>query len=76
MLRLRRRNADPNFGITAGQRFRQVGVATLVWEVAAISRYPWEALPHVRLHRVGAPGEGKTIALAVLLDARFYLPAG
>lgn len=75
-LSLRRRKHDDNFGIEAGQRFRAVGTATILWEVSAIARYPWDAAPHVRLHRVGAPGDAKTISLQVLRDGRFYLPAG
>lgn len=75
-LGLRRRKADDMFGIAAGQRFRQVGALALLWEVAAVARYPWEAIPHVRLQRVGVPGDAKTIAAGVLLDSRFYLPAG
>lgn len=70
-----RRRKDEGLGIEAGQRFRSVGSLSLLWEVAAIARYPWEAAPHVRLQRVGAPGDEKTIALGVLRDARFYLPA-
>lgn len=72
---LRRRRADDTYGIAPGQRFCSVGGISIVWEVAAIARYPFESIPHVRLMRVGAPGEEKTIALGVLLDARFYLPA-
>jgi len=74
-LNLGRRRQDDTFGIAAGQRFRAVGTATIFWEVATIARYPWDALPHVRLLRVGAPADAKTISLAVLRDGRFYLPA-
>ena len=72
--RFGRRNQDENFGIRAGQRFRAVGAATILWEVAAFARYPGEMTPHVRLQRVGAPGDAKTISLEVLRDGRFYLP--
>lgn len=72
---LQRRRFDETRGIAAGQRFRSAGAVPILWEVLAIARYPWEAAPHVRLQRVGAP-DAKTIALGVLLDDRFYLPAG
>jgi hypothetical protein len=72
----RRRPADDTYGIVAGQRYRSAGADQILWEVAAIARYSWEAMPHVRLNRVGRPGEEKTIALGVLRDGRFYQPAG
>ncbi len=71
---LRRRKLDENFGVAVGQRFRSVGAAPILWEVATILRYAWDAVPHVRLQRVGAPGDAKTISLQVLRDQRFYLP--
>ena len=71
----RRSTQDENFGIAAGQRFHAVGVDTILWEVSTIARYSWEAAPHVRLTRVGAPSDAKTLSLAVLRDGRFYLPA-
>jgi hypothetical protein len=70
------RKQDENFGIAAGQRFRSVGAGAIIWEVATISRYSWDAAPHVRLQRVGVPGDAKTISLQVLRDGRFYQPAG
>jgi hypothetical protein len=70
---LRRRKDDETFGTVAGQRFRSVDGAA-IWEVAGVARYPWEAIPHVRLLRVGAPADAKTIALNVLRDGRFYRP--
>jgi hypothetical protein len=75
MWKLHRRGQDDTFGIAAGQRFRAVGAAPIFWEVATIARYQWDVLPHVRLHRVGAPADAKTISLSVLRDGRFYLPA-
>jgi hypothetical protein len=75
-LRFGRRKHDENFGIAAGQRFRSVGPAAITWEVATIARYSWDAAPHVRLRRVGASGDAKTISLQVLRDARFYQPFG
>ncbi len=71
----RRRSLGENFGIEAGQRFRSASMPWVLWEVAAIMRYPWDAAPHVRLCRVGAPQDAKTISLAVLRDGRFFLPA-
>jgi len=72
---LGRKKHDENFGIAAGQRFRTVGPASILWEVATVLRYSWDAAPHVRLHRVGAPGDARTISLQVLRDGRFYQPA-
>jgi hypothetical protein len=40
-----------------------------------VARYPGELLPHVRMHRVGSPNDGKTISLQVLRDRRYYQPA-
>lgn len=71
----RRGRQEDNFGISAGQRFRTVGPSSLLWEVETVARYPGEVVPHVRLHRVGMPGDGKTISLQVLRDRRFYQPA-
>ena len=71
----RRRSQDENFGVEAGQRYRSVATPSMLWEVAVITRYPWDATPHVRLQRVGAPQDAKTISLMVLRDGRFVLPA-
>ena len=71
----RRRGPDDNYGITIGQRFSSVGRASTVWEVITLARFPGDVTPHVRLSRVGAQHEGKTLALEVLLDRRFYQPA-
>ena len=76
MFRFRGRHHDDTYGIAAGQRFRSAGTAAIFWEVATIARYPWEVAPHVRLQRVGAPTDAKTISLDVLRDGRFYVPAG
>ena len=76
MFRWHRRKLDENFGIATGQRFRSVGADGILWEVTTISRYSWDVTPHVRLQRVGAPSDAKTIALHTLRDGRFYLPAG
>ena len=61
-------------GVAAGQRYRSTGVKTIVWEVSAVLRYPWEPSPHVRLQRVGIPGDLKTIGLETLLDLRYFEP--
>jgi hypothetical protein len=71
----RRAKPDENFGIAPGQRFRPVGSAPSLWEVETVARHPGEVVPHVRLHRVGVPGDGKTIALNVLRDRRYFQPA-
>ena len=63
------------YGIAAGQRFRSRGVKSILWEVSAIHRYEWEPAPHVRLQRVGVPGDLKTIALQTLQDDRYFEPA-
>jgi hypothetical protein len=62
--------------IAAGQRFRSNGPAPILWEVGVVYRHPWEPTPHVKLHRVGAPADVKTIALATLRDERYFAPAG
>ncbi len=71
----RRPGPEENYGISAGQRFFSVGRAKAVWEVITVARYPGDVSPHVRLCRVGAQYDGKTVALAVLRDRRFYEPA-
>jgi hypothetical protein len=71
----RRLGPDDNYGIMIGQRFSPVGRAKPVWEVMTVARYPGDVAPHVRLSRVGAQHEGKTLSLDVLLDRRFYQPS-
>jgi hypothetical protein len=66
---------EGEFGIASGQRFRSKGVKSMVWEVHAVYRYAWEPAPHVRLQRVGAPGDMKTVALETLRDHRYFEPA-
>lgn len=63
------------YGIATGQRFRSRSAKSLVWEVSAVYRYAWEPSPHVRLRRVGVPGDMKTIALDTLRDDRYFEPA-
>jgi hypothetical protein len=67
--------AVDEYGIAAGQRFRTRGVKSLLWEVSAVHRYAWEPTPHVRLCRVGAPSDMKTVALDTLRDDRYFEPA-
>jgi len=69
----RRRLRDENFGVAAGQRYRAVDAPSILWEVATIARLPWDANPHVRLRRVGAPGDAKTVSLAALRDGRLFV---
>jgi len=71
----RRLGEGDDFGISAGQRFRSRGVRSLVWEVNAVYRSPWEPTPHVRLSRVGLPHDMKTVALQTLRDDRYFEPA-
>jgi hypothetical protein len=71
----RQSNADDNYGISAGQRFFSVGRAKAVWEVVTVAPCPGHLQPHVRLSRVGSEHDGKTVALEVLRDRRFYQPA-
>jgi hypothetical protein len=66
--------SEENFGISTGQRFRAIGTKSILWEVQSIYRYPWEPFPHVRLNRVGSPGDLKTIALDTLRDQRYFEP--
>jgi hypothetical protein len=67
--------AEENYGIEMGQRFLSVGRIKSIWEVVAVSRYRGDMAPHARLSRVGALHDGKTVALEVLRDRRFYQPA-
>ncbi|HEX7970431.1 MAG TPA: hypothetical protein VF502_19565 [Stellaceae bacterium] len=71
----RRHGPDDNYGISAGQRFSAVGRTKAVWEVIVVAHYPGDLGPHVRLSRVGAERDGKTVSLQVLRDRRFYQPA-
>ncbi len=71
----RRGRPEDNFGIAAGQRFRPVGSIPIIWEVESVARHPGEPVAHVRLHRVDVPSQGKTVALQVLRDKRYYQPA-
>ena len=61
-------------GVTAGQRYRAAGSVTSTWEVIAVTRHPGEPVPHVRMSRVGAPKDLKTVSVRVLRDKRFYEP--
>jgi hypothetical protein len=71
----RRPGREDNYGIAAGQRFFSVGRAKAVCEVITVVRHPGDFVAHVRLSRVGSQHEGKTVALEVLRDRRFYQPA-
>jgi hypothetical protein len=71
----RRPGPKNNYGIAAGQRFFSVGRAKAVWEVVTVAQLPGDFVPHVRLSRVGSQHDGKTVALDVLRDRRFYQPA-
>jgi hypothetical protein len=63
---------DENQGVVPGQRYRVAGSSFSVWEVVEVAHYPSEPLAHVRLVRVGAPQDRKTVALKILRDKRYY----
>ena len=58
--------------IEVGQRFVSTQRRTMVWEVVDVSQYGDEPIPHVRLARVGAPQDTKTVSAAVLTDRRYF----
>ncbi|HVM80561.1 MAG TPA: hypothetical protein VMU06_16180 [Stellaceae bacterium] len=59
-------------GIEIGRRFVASDYRKQIWEIVAVSRYVDEPMPHVRLSRVGAPYDVKTLSAAVLMDRRFF----
>ena len=59
-------------GIEVGRRFVANDHRSQGWEIVSVSRYVDEPMPHVRLSRVGAPYDVKTLSVAVLTDRRFY----
>jgi hypothetical protein len=59
-------------GIEVGQRFASTQRRGMIWEVVDVSRYGDEPIPHVRLARVGAPQDTKTVSAAVLTDRRYF----
>lgn len=63
--------------IEVGQRFVSTERRAMMWEVVDVSNYGDEPIPHVRLARVGAPHDTKTVSAAVLTDRRYfkYVPA-
>jgi hypothetical protein len=58
--------------ITVGQRFASTQRSTMMWEVVDVSQYGDEPIPHVRLARVGAPHDTKTVSASVLMDRRYF----
>ena len=64
--------ADDAGGVVPGQRYRVAGNRYSLWRVEEVARYPGQALLHVRLCRVGAEHDRKTVALGVLRDRRYY----
>jgi len=63
----------PNvYDIEVGQRFVSTERRTMVWEVVDVSHYGDEPISHVRLARVGAPRDTKTVSAAVLTDRRYF----
>ncbi|WP_119678643.1 hypothetical protein [Indioceanicola profundi] len=57
--------------VRIGQRFRKTGAG--VWEVVGMSR-DGMGHQHVRLRRVADPNTEKTIAMAMLYNAREFQP--
>lgn len=62
----------PDFPV--GSLYQAVDAMWTAWVVRQVLRLPTEALPHVRLQRVDAPGEYKSVSLDALLDERLYRP--
>jgi len=58
--------------IEVGQRFVSTQRRTMLWEVVDVSHFGDEPIPHVRLARVGAPQDTKTVSAAVLTDRRYF----
>jgi hypothetical protein len=59
-------------GIEVGQRFISTDRRKLLWEVVDVSHFGDEPIPHVRLARVGAPQDTKTVSAGVLTDRRYF----
>jgi hypothetical protein len=59
-------------GVEIGRRFVASNYRKQIWEIVAVARYVDEPMPHVRLSRVGAPYDTKTVSAAVLMDRRFF----
>jgi hypothetical protein len=58
--------------IEVGQRFISTERRKMLWEVVDVSHFGDEPIPHVRLARVGAPQDTKTVSAAVLADRRYF----
>ena len=59
-------------GIEVGRRFVASSYRKQIWEIVSVARYVDEPMPHVKLSRVGAPYDTKTLSAAVLMDRRFF----
>ena len=59
-------------GIEVGQRFLSTDRRKVLWEVVDVSHFGDEPIPHVRLARVGAPQDTKTVSAGVLTDRRYF----
>jgi hypothetical protein len=59
-------------GPELGQRYVSTQGRPTIWEVVDVSHYGDEPIPHVRLARVGAPQDTKTVSAAVLRDRRHF----
>lgn len=58
--------------IEVGQRFISTDRRKVLWEVVEVSHFGDEPIPHVRLARVGAPQDRKTVSASVLTDRRYF----
>ena len=62
-------------GVEIGRRVVAINYRKQIWEIVSVARYVDEPMPHVRLSRVGAPYDMKTLSAAVLMDRRFFQTA-
>jgi hypothetical protein len=58
--------------VRIGQRFRKHDKSGQLWVVAALSGTK-DAIPHVRLARLGALYDTKTVAVTALTDPRHFI---
>jgi hypothetical protein len=56
--------------IEPGALFRKVGVGQPIWRVDSFLRHA--SLPHAKLKRLDSPSTQMTVAVAALVDPRFF----
>jgi len=56
--------------INPGALYRKVGAGQPIWRVDCLLRHA--PLPHVKLKRVDSPATQMTVAVATLVDPRFF----